>query len=108
MSKVLPKISAPGSIKMPSGSRDPNKGEHARGGALAKPGRSVPTGQSQGRMPLQNPPSNVVGGKIGQREAAPPGPGARIRPITQTPTVGNPVATKKPNRRGGAAFYGET
>jgi hypothetical protein len=91
MSKVLPKISAPGSIKMPQGGHDTSKGEHARGGALAQPGRSVPMGQAQGRLPIRKPTANLANTTIGQ-------------PNPQT----GAAATKKPNRKGGAAFYGES
>jgi hypothetical protein len=89
-SNLSPKISPPGSIKMPSGGRNTDVGRRATGGVLAKPGRSVPNGQTLGRLPIQNPPANQVGNKIGQ-----------ANPQTAA------AATKKPNRKGGAAFYGE-
>lgn len=92
MSKVLPKISPPGSIRMPQGGGHTDgiaKAGNPRGGALAKV-KGVGMGNPQGRMPLQNPPANVTGMKIGQ-------------PNPQT----GAAATKKPNRKGGAAFYGE-
>jgi hypothetical protein len=93
MSKVTPKISPPGSITMPSGGHTDGvqKGGHNRGGALAQPGRSVPMGQAQGRLPIRKPTANLANTTIGQ-------------PNPQT----GAVATKKPNRKGGAAFYGES
>lgn len=93
MSKLTPKISAPPAPRMPNlgGHTDGvQKGGHARGGALAQPGRSVGMGNPQGRMPLQSPPTNVTGRKIGQ-------------PVPET----SAAATKKPNRKGGANFYGD-
>jgi hypothetical protein len=91
MSKVAPKISSPGSIKMPEGSRNTSAGEHARGGALAQPGRSVGTGKNQGSMPLRKPPAGLANTKIGQKN---PDTGA--------------TATVKPKRKGiGSAFFGE-
>lgn len=130
MSKVAPKISKPGSAKFPQkGPHNPNVGTHGRGlaprpkGGAAMQGndrpsmpeqggiarvRNVGTGFRGGRMPLQNPPSNIANHPVGQAEAMPPGPGARVAPKTSTPVTGNPVATQKPRRRGvGAAFYGE-
>ena len=92
MGKLNIKISPPGSIKMPTGGHTDGvrKGGHSRGGPLANPGRTVGAGASLGRLPIQNPPANQVGQRIGQPD---PDTGA--------------AATKKPNRKGGAAFYGE-
>lgn len=112
MSKVAPKISKPGSIRMPEGTRNTEKGKHGSGiapkpsGGANIPGNDKPTmpaqaglarvknvgnGQALGRLPVQNPPANQVGNKIGQ-----PNP----------KTVA--AATSKPKRKGiGAAFYGE-
>lgn len=94
MGKLNTKISPPGSIKMPSGPMHTDgvqKGGHARGGALAQPGRSVPMGNPQGRMPIRKPSANLANTTIGQT----------------LPNTGA-AATKKPNRKGGAAFYGES
>ena len=112
MSKVLPKISSPGSIKPKFGGRNTDVGKHGSGlapkpsGGAAIPGNdrpsmptsaglarigSEPNGPALGRLPIQNPPANQVGNKIGQ-------------PNPQT----GAAATSKPKRRGiGAAFYGE-
>lgn len=84
-------MKSPGSGVFPNrGPHSPNVGTHGKGGALAQPGRSVPMGKADGRLPIKNPPANVVGQKIGQSN-----------PNTAA------AATKKPNRKGGAAFYGE-
>lgn len=92
MSKLSPEICAPGSMKMPSGGHTDGvqKGGHARGGALANAGRTVGKGNPQGRLPVQSPPANVTGQKIGQ----------------SLPNISN-AASKKPNRKGGANFYGD-
>lgn len=91
MSKVIPKISSPGSMKMPSGGRHTDVGRRATGGQLAHPGATAGKGNPQGRLPIHNPPANQVGNKIGQPN---PDTGA--------------AASTKPKRRGiGAAFYGE-
>ena len=93
MSKISQKISKPGSAVMPNtgGHTDGSqKGGHARGGPLANPGRSVPAGNSLNRLPVQSPKANLNGQKIGQ-------------PVPDT----SAAATKKPNRKGGAAFYGD-
>lgn len=129
MSKVTPKISAPGRPKMPNtgGHTDGvQKGGHGRGGSLAKV-QQVGKGNPQGRMPLQSPPANVTGTKMpygghGQPPAAKGGPaGLRAGGKNQSYPNG-PLYTdgskkggsgrggelKKPARRGkGAAFYGE-
>jgi hypothetical protein len=94
MSKISQKISKPGSIKMPQGPMHTDgieKGSHGRGGQLANPGRSVPMGNSLNRLPIQSPKANLNGKKIGQ-----PNPDTSA------------AATKKPNRKGGSAFYGES
>ena len=62
---------------------------HGGGGALAKV-KSAPKGASLQRLPVQHPTANQVGSKVGKSAA---NTGA--------------VATKQPNRKGGAAFYGE-
>ncbi len=73
------------------------KGGHARGGALAKvkPAGTSPTGKGGNAgsfMPeINNAMANLTGPKIGQ----------------QNPNTAA-VATKKPNRKGGSAFYGES
>lgn len=112
MSKVAPKISKPGSIKMPTGTRNTEVGKHGSGiapkpkGGAAIKGNDRPSmpaqaglarvanvgnGQALGRLPIQNPPANQVGNRIGQ-------------PNPQTAAA----ATSKPKRKGlGAAFYGE-
>lgn len=91
MNKVAPTIAGPGSIKMPSGSRNTDVGRHATGGQLARAGRSVPNGKADMRLPVQHPTANQVGNKLGQ----------------PNPETGA-AATTKPKRRGiGAAFYGE-
>lgn len=96
--KVIPKITAPGSAKMPTtGPHNPNVGRRGVGGQLAKvkgvgsspSGASGPAGSF---MPVQNNAmANLTGAKIGQ-----PNPNTAA------------AATKKPNRKGGAAFYGES
>lgn len=53
--------------------------------------KGVGTGDTGGRLPVQHPTVNLVGKRIGQ-----------ANPDTAA------TATKKPNRKGGAAFYGET
>jgi hypothetical protein len=66
MGKLNIKISKPGSAVMPNtgGHTDGiKKGGHAHGSKLANPGRSVGTGNPQGRMPLQSPPANITGSK---------------------------------------------
>lgn len=87
-------------------------GSHSRGGTLARPGRSVPMGAAHDRLPLQKPPANQVGIRLGQTNPAsftPPGPAATaIKPnpgkLSHGPVGSRPV----PRRRGkGAAFYGE-
>lgn len=111
--KVAPKISKPGSDRFPQkGPHNPNVGTSGKGiapkpkGGAALPGNDRPSapeqaalarvknvgmGQTQGRMPVQNPPANVVGQKIGQPE-----------PQTSA------AATQKPARRKTPApFYGE-
>lgn len=92
MSKILPKISAPGSSKFPNGGGHTDgvqKGGHARGGALANPGRTVPKGATLGRS-ATSPTNNIVGTKVGQ-----PNPDTSA------------AATKKPKTRAALAFYGE-
>ena len=94
MSKVTPAICPPGSMKMPSGPMHTDgiqKGGHGRGGTLANPGRSVGKGNPQGRLPIRKPSANLANTTIGQ----------------SLPNTGA-AATKKPNRKGGAAFYGES
>lgn len=111
--KVSPKISNPGSSKFPQrGAHNPNVGTHGSGiapkpkGGAAIKGNDRPSmpvqaglarvsnvgnGQAAGRLPLQNPPANVVGNKIGQ-----PNPQVAA------------AASQKPKRKGlGASFYGE-
>lgn len=111
--KFIPKTSKPPAPKFPtSGPHNPNVGTHGSGlapkpsgganllgndrpsmpaqGGLARVS-GVSKGAAQGRMPVQSPPANVVGQKLGQ-------------PNPQT----SAAATKKPKRKGiGAAFYGE-
>ena len=91
--KLTPNICAPGSMKMPQGGQTDGvkKGSHARGGSLAKPGRSVGTGNPLGHMPVRKPTGGIANTKVGQ-----------ANPNTSA------AATKKPNRKGGAAFYGES
>jgi hypothetical protein len=91
-SKVAPKISAPGSAKMPTGgAHNPSIGTHGGGGKLANV-KSAPVLAKGGFMPLKtNAMANLTGQKIGQK-------------VPDTAAT----ATKKPNRKGGAAFYGET
>jgi hypothetical protein len=92
MSKIIPKISTPGSAVMPNtgGHTDGSqKGGHARGGALANPGRTVPKGPALGRSATA-PTNNIVGTKIGQPN---PDTGA--------------ASTKKPKTKAALAFYGE-
>lgn len=136
MSKVLPKISKPGSSKFPTkGPHNPNVGTHGSGlapkpkgganilgndrpsmgeqGGLARVKGAVNSasgvGSSAGSfMPVQKPVSGLANQRVGQTEAAPPGSSARVQPKTSTPVVGNAIATNKPRRKGlGAAFYGE-
>lgn len=113
MNKVAPKISSPGSAKFPTkGPHNPNVGTSGSGlapkpsGGAAIPGndrpsmpeqaglarvRNVGMGKADMRLPIQNPPANQKGMKVGQPN---PNTGA--------------AATSKPKRRGiGAAFYGE-
>lgn len=136
MSKVLPKISAPGSSKFPNGGgRNPNVG--TRGSGLAPKPKydnplvsqtkgSGPVGGGIARVPSagtsatgvgntagsfmpvkNNANANQHGRTIGQSEASFSG-GARVSPKTKTPVTGNPVATNKPQRKGlGSKFYGE-
>ncbi len=85
-------------MTMPQGGRNTSVGEHGRGGALAKPGRSVsssPTGKSGSAgsfTPVQNNAmANLANKRVGQAV-----------PDTSA------AATKKPNRKGGSAFYGES
>lgn len=73
---------------------------------------SSPTGKGPTAgsfTPVQNnAKANLTGQPVGQSLVQPRGTSNRIAPKTRTPTVGNPVATNKSNRRGkGAAFYGE-
>lgn len=91
--KVAPNICAPGSMTMPKGGGHTDgikKGSHGRGGALARV--SMPPMAASGGIPnpVQKPNSGLQGKKIGQ-----PNPNTSA------------VATKKPNRKGAAAFYGE-
>ena len=93
MGKLNIKISPPGSSVMPNtgGHTDGiQKGGHAHGSPTARVSLP-PKGASLGRLPLQSPPANVTGQRIGQ----------------PNPQVGA-AASKKPNRKGGAAFYGES
>lgn len=133
--KFIPKAS--GAVRNPKfptkGPHNPNVGTHGSGPAprnasagqrtdkLSMPVQggiarvrgvsSSPTGKSGSAgsftPPMNNAMANQTGQRVGQREAEPIGPGIRTSPMTTTPTVGNSVATKKPNRKGGAAFYGE-
>jgi len=96
-SKLAPKISAPGSDKFPtSGPHNPNVGSHGKTSKLANvkaapTSGSGATGSAGSFMPVQN---NAM---------------ANLRGAAQ-PKVPNTAAaaTKKPNRKGGAAFYGES
>lgn len=91
MGKLNQKISAPGSAKMPNtgGHTDGvQKGSHGRGGALAKV-KPAGAGDSGLRLPVQSPKANLASMKIGQAV-----------PDTSA------AATKKPSRKGLAAFYG--
>lgn len=113
MNKLAPKISSPGSSVFPSkGQHNQNVGTSGSGmaprprGGAAIAGNDRPTmpaqaglarvknvgmGAAQGRLPVQSPPANVTGMKVGQ-------------PNPQTAAA----ASAKPKRRGiGAAFYGE-
>lgn len=97
-SKLGPKISAPPSDKFPTrGPHNPNVGSHGktrnlanvRGAASSPSGKSGPAGSF---LPVQNNAlANLTGTRIGQSN-----------PNTSA------AATKKPNRKGGAAFYGES
>lgn len=112
MSKVLPAIRKPGSAKFPtSGPHNPNVGTSGSGLApkpkggipvngndrpslgtsagLARAG-SKPMGDKGQRLPVQSPTANLASTKVGQ-----------ANPNTAA------AASKKPNRKGGAAFYGE-
>jgi hypothetical protein len=94
MGKLNQKMSPPGLMKMPQGpSNSTNKGSHARGGQLAKV-KSVSTaaGGTNGASftPVQSQRAGKAGNTIGQ----------------SLPDLG-PVATKKPNRKGGSNFYGD-
>lgn len=132
MNKVAPKISKPGSHRFPQkGPHNPNVGTSGSGMA-PKPRQTPPDrpashapmhnlarvknrpsstsgpGNSAGSFnPLQNNAmANLQGQQIGQQEVM-PRPGQRIAPQTQTPVVGNQVATRKPKTRAALAFYGE-
>ena len=84
-------------MSLPQGpSRQPNLGRHGGGGALARvkgagtssSGKGGPSGSF---MPVKNNAmANISPRQVGQ----------------SLPDMG-PTATKKPNRKGGAAFYGE-
>ena len=85
MSKISPKISAPGSAKFPTkGPHNPNVGTHGGGGALAKV-----AGVGSSSAASFRTGANLQGAKIGQK-------------VPDTAAA----ATKKPNRKGEAAFYG--
>ena len=115
MNKTLPlTISKPPAMKFPQGGHTDGikKGSHAGHGIAPKPSGGAPiqgndrpsmgtmnglarvqgvgTGPALGRLPIQNPASNRVSTKVGQ-----------TLPNTSA------ASTKKPNRKGGAAFYGE-
>jgi hypothetical protein len=93
MGKLNQKISPPGSIKMPMGGQTDGikKGSHSRGGQLAKVKgvSSAPAGRGS-FTPVQSQRAGKSGNTIGQ----------------SLPDLG-PVATKKPNRKGGSNFYGD-
>jgi len=91
MSKVAPKISAPGSMKLATGTRNTDVGKHASGQALAKvkPAKGAPSAGSF--LPVSKPKAGLASQSVGQ-------------PNPQT----GAAASAKPKRRGiGAAFYGE-
>lgn len=117
MSKILPKISAPGSAKMPTrGPHNPNVGTSGSGMAP----RNASAGQRTDKlsMPAQNGFARVKGAPNSPTGKG--GPAGSFMPLQDNamanltgPKIGqqNPqtsaAATKKPNRKGGAAFYGE-
>lgn len=88
--KVAPKISSPGSIRMPQGGHNTNVGKHGGGGALAKVSVPSPSADNGIPNPDRKPNSGLRNQRIGQ-----PNPDTSA------------AATRKPNRKGGAAFYGE-
>ena len=91
-SKVIPAIKSPGSDKMPTGgTHNPNIGIHAGSGKLAsvKPAGAAPAAGSF--LPMQN---NAMAGMRGPK-------------LGQGQINTSAVATQKPKRKGGAAFYGE-
>ncbi len=97
VNKVAPRISAPGSDKFPTkGPHNPNVGTSGKTSKLASV-KGAPTsgsgaaGSAGSFMPeINNAMANLRGARIGQKN-----------PDTAA------AATKKPNRKGGAAFYGE-
>jgi len=99
MSKLAPKISGPGTMHLAEGPMHidgTQKGGRNRGGQLAqvKGTGTSPTGKGGNAgsfMPERtNAMANLTGPHVGQ----------------QNPNTAA-AATKKPNRKGGAAFYGE-
>jgi hypothetical protein len=88
MNKVVPKICKPGSDKMPTkGPHNTNVGRSGTGGTLAKlkPAGKSPAGSF---LPMQNNAN------------------ANLRTCPVEQPISN-AASKKSNRKGGAAFYGE-
>lgn len=95
MGKLNQKMGPPGSMKMPQGGQTDGikKGSHARGGSLAKvKGVSTAPAGTNGASftPIQSQRAGKAGKHLGQ----------------SLPDL-SPVATKKPNRKGGSAFYGD-
>lgn len=89
--KIAPKISSPGSAKMPTkGPHNPNVGKH--GGAQKVNVKAAAPSPGGSFLPVQNNAmANLRNQSVGQQN-----------PQTAA------AATKKPNRKGGAAFYGES
>ena len=119
MSKLLPAISKPGSIKFPTkGPHNPNVGTHGSGIAPRPKGGAPIPGNDRPTAPSQNGLARVAG-TGGNSPSGVGGPAGSFLPV-QKPVAGvasqrigqsnpNPAAaaTKKPNRKGGAPFYGE-
>lgn len=111
VSKVLPKITKPGSSKFPTkGPHNPNVGTHGSGIAP----RNASAGQRTDKlsMPAQGGIARVKNASNAPSAGSflpvqKPKAGLQNQPIGQQVPSASAVATRKPNRKGGAAFYGE-
>jgi hypothetical protein len=111
MNNFIPKAKAPGSMTMPSGTRNTEKGKHGSGIAPKPSGGADIMGNDRPSMPAQAGLARVKPVGMGFKGFRLPvqSPQANIKGMKQPKVPSTaPAATKMPNRKGGANFFGES